>query len=37
MFADLVKAAQHKYIKRVPKAGGAISIFTARRGAEASR
>ena len=27
MFTDLVKAAQHKYIKRVPKAGGGYNYF----------
>ena len=27
MFSDLIKARQHKYIKRVPKAGGGYTYF----------
>jgi hypothetical protein len=27
MFSDLIKARQHKYIKRVPKAGGGFTYF----------
>ena len=27
MFSDLIKARQHKYIKRVPKAGGVFTYF----------